>query len=83
MANPGDLDTSFAGNGKKAIAFASTDLGRQKAKLLATLILLRKSFRDLDAIVPKLRELGERHGACRPLPGGGRDPDRVDGRAGR
>jgi hemoglobin-like flavoprotein len=29
--------------------------------LLGTLVLLRKSLRDLDAIVPKLRELGARH----------------------
>jgi hemoglobin-like flavoprotein len=43
--------------------FAETDLKGQKAKLLATLVLLRRSLRDLDAIVPKLRELGARHGA--------------------
>jgi methyl-accepting chemotaxis protein len=41
--------------------FAHTDLRRQKAMLLGTLILLRKSLRDLDAIAPKLRELGARH----------------------
>jgi hemoglobin-like flavoprotein len=41
--------------------FANTDLKRQKAILLATLVLLRKSLRDLDAIVPKVRELGARH----------------------
>jgi hemoglobin-like flavoprotein len=41
--------------------FAHTDLRRQKAMLLATLVLLRKSLRDLDAIVPKLRVLGARH----------------------
>jgi methyl-accepting chemotaxis protein len=41
--------------------FAHTDLKRQKAMLLGTLVLLRKSLRDLDAIVPKLRELGARH----------------------
>jgi methyl-accepting chemotaxis protein len=41
--------------------FAGTDLTRQKAMLLGTLVLLRKSLRDLDAIVPKLRELGARH----------------------
>jgi hemoglobin-like flavoprotein len=29
--------------------------------LLGTLVLLRKSLRNLDAIVPKLRELGARH----------------------
>jgi hemoglobin-like flavoprotein len=41
--------------------FAGTDLPRQKQMLLATLVLLRKSLRELDRIVPKLRELGARH----------------------
>jgi hemoglobin-like flavoprotein len=41
--------------------FAGTDLRRQKAMLLSALVLQRKSLRDLDAIVPKLRALGARH----------------------
>lgn len=41
--------------------FAQTDLRKQKAMLLATLVLLRKSLRDLEAISPKLRQLGARH----------------------
>jgi hemoglobin-like flavoprotein len=41
--------------------FARTDLAEQKKMLLATLVLLRKSLRDLGAIVPTLRELGRRH----------------------
>ena len=41
--------------------FARADLAEQKKMLLATLVLLRKSLRDLGAIVPKLRELGRRH----------------------
>jgi nitric oxide dioxygenase len=41
--------------------FARTDLARQKTMLLGALVLLRKSLRNLDAIVPKLRELGARH----------------------
>ena len=41
--------------------FAGTDLTRQKAMLLGALVLLRKSLRNLDAIVPTLRELGARH----------------------
>jgi hemoglobin-like flavoprotein len=41
--------------------FAATDLERQKAKLLSTLVLVRNSLRDLDAIVPNLRKLGARH----------------------
>ena len=41
--------------------FAGTDLRRQKTMLLGTLVLLRKSLRDLDALLPKLRDLGARH----------------------
>jgi methyl-accepting chemotaxis protein len=41
--------------------FAGTDLRRQKGMLLSTLVLLRKSLRNLDAIVPALRGLGARH----------------------
>jgi hemoglobin-like flavoprotein len=41
--------------------FAGTDMNRQKAMLLSTLVLLRKSMRNLDAIVPTLRALGARH----------------------
>jgi methyl-accepting chemotaxis protein len=37
------------------------DMQRQKTMLLGALVLLRKSLRDLEAIVPKLRELGARH----------------------
>jgi hemoglobin-like flavoprotein len=48
--------------------FARTDLKKQKTMLLGTLVLLRKSLRDLDAIVPKLRELGARHVAYGAAP---------------
>jgi hemoglobin-like flavoprotein len=41
--------------------FAGSDLTRQKGMLLGALVLLRKSLRDLDAIVPTLRALGARH----------------------
>jgi methyl-accepting chemotaxis protein len=41
--------------------FDATDLRRQKAMLLGTLVLLRNSLRNLDAMVPKLRALGARH----------------------
>lgn len=41
--------------------FAGTDLRRQKAILLSALVLVRKSLRDMDAMVPTLRELGARH----------------------
>jgi hemoglobin-like flavoprotein len=37
------------------------DLRKQKTMLLGALVLLRKSLPDLDAIVPRLRELGARH----------------------
>src|SRR5262245_29662939 len=36
-------------------------MSRQKSMLLGALVLLRKSLRDLDPLVPKLRELGARH----------------------
>lgn len=41
--------------------FEGTDMARQRAMLLSALVLLRKSLRDLDAIVPTLRTLGARH----------------------
>jgi len=41
--------------------FAGTDLRRQKAMLLSALVLVRTSLRDMDALVPRLRELGARH----------------------
>ena len=59
------MDSFFAGLFATAPSveplFAGTDLQRQKTMLLGTLVLLRKSLRDLEAIVPKLRELGARH----------------------
>ena len=44
------------------------DLHAQKTMLLGTLVLLRKSLRDLEAIVPKLRDLGARHVAYGAVP---------------
>jgi methyl-accepting chemotaxis protein len=38
-----------------------TDLRRQRAMLLQALILVRRSLRDLDALVPVLHRLGARH----------------------
>ena len=49
--------------------FAGTDLVRQKAMLLSTLLLLRKSLRNLDAIIPALHELGARHVSYGAEPG--------------
>ena len=37
------------------------DMKKQKTMLLAALVLLRKSLRNLDGIVPTLRSLGARH----------------------
>jgi hemoglobin-like flavoprotein len=48
--------------------FAGTDLARQRRMLLATLMLLRKSLRSLDKIVPTLRTLGARHVAYGAAP---------------
>ncbi len=41
--------------------FEGTDMARQRAMLLSALILLRRSLRNLDAVVPTLRKLGARH----------------------
>jgi hypothetical protein len=40
--------------------FAGVEMKRQKAMLLATLVLLRKSLGDLESIVPNLREFRTR-----------------------
>src|SRR3954447_14722913 len=37
------------------------DIKRQQAMLLSALVLLRKSLRDLDRVVPTLKNLGARH----------------------
>lgn len=37
------------------------DMTRQRTMVLATLVLLRKSLRNLDRILPTLRSLGARH----------------------
>ena len=40
---------------------AKTDMPRQRQMLLSALVLLRRSLRDLEAVVPTLRKLGARH----------------------
>ena len=61
-----------------------TDMRAQKAMLLGALVLLRKSLRDLGAIVPKLRDLGARHVAHGAVPGAvPRRRQRADRRDGR
>jgi hemoglobin-like flavoprotein len=41
--------------------FAGSDMAGQRQMLLGALVLLRKSLRDLDRIVPTLKQLGARH----------------------
>ena len=41
--------------------FSGSDIKRQQAMLLSALVLLRKSLRDLDRVVPTLKNLGARH----------------------
>jgi hemoglobin-like flavoprotein len=41
--------------------FADTDMAQQKAMLLRALVLLRRSLRNLPAILPDLHQLGARH----------------------
>ena len=43
--------------------FAHSDMARQRQMLLAALVLLRNSLRNLEAVVPTLRKLGARHAA--------------------
>jgi methyl-accepting chemotaxis protein len=38
-----------------------TDLRRQRAMLLRALVLVRRSLRDLESLLPVLRDLGARH----------------------
>ena len=48
--------------------FSETDMDGQKKMLLQTLVVLRKSLRNLDAIVPALQNLGARHARYGVLP---------------
>lgn len=41
--------------------FDLSDMARQRQMLLGALVLLRKSLRNLDRIVPTLKQLGARH----------------------
>jgi methyl-accepting chemotaxis protein len=41
--------------------FAGAEMARQRAMLLSALVLLRKSLRDLESVVPTLQRLGARH----------------------
>lgn len=48
--------------------FGNTNMVRQRQMLLGALVLLRKSLRNLDAIVPTLQALGARHATYGVLP---------------
>jgi hemoglobin-like flavoprotein len=48
--------------------FAGTDMRRQRAMLLAALGLLRRSLRNLEAILPSLEAMGARHAGYGVLP---------------
>src|SRR5262245_54290262 len=48
--------------------FAHADMQRQRAMLLAALALLRRSLRNLEAILPSLRQMGARHVEYGALP---------------
>jgi hemoglobin-like flavoprotein len=54
-------DRLFAAAPAVVPLFADTDMSKQRTKLLVTLVLLRKSLADLEALVPTLRELGRKH----------------------
>ena len=41
--------------------FRRTDMKRQKQMLLSTLVMLRRSLRDLEKLTPALRTMGARH----------------------
>jgi hemoglobin-like flavoprotein len=41
--------------------FATTDLADRQRTMLATLLVLRKSLRNLEAVAPALQALGRRH----------------------
>jgi hemoglobin-like flavoprotein len=41
--------------------FASSDMNHQRTMLLSALVLLRKSLRDVDSVVPALKRMGARH----------------------
>ncbi len=61
-------DRVFATAPELKSLFGDTNMVRQRQMLLGALVLLRKSMRNLDAIVPTLRSLGARHATYGVLP---------------
>ena len=51
----------FASSGEVAGLFDGVDMARQKKMLLAALVSVRKSLRDIPSLVPTLEALGARH----------------------
>jgi hemoglobin-like flavoprotein len=54
-------DRLFASDPALRPLFAHTDMARQRGMLLAALVLVRKSLRNLAALVPALVAMGRRH----------------------
>jgi hemoglobin-like flavoprotein len=61
-------DRVFATAPELKSLFASTNMPRQRQMLLGALVLLRKSLRNLEGVVPTLRTLGARHATYGVLP---------------
>jgi len=61
-------DRVFATAPELKSLFGDTNMVRQRQMLLGALVLLRKSLRNLNAIVPTLRSLGARHATYGVLP---------------
>lgn len=61
-------DRVFATAPELEALFAGTNMPRQRQMLLGALILLRKSLRNLEGVVPTLRTLGARHVTYGVLP---------------
>lgn len=51
----------FATDPNLQALFTRTDMARQRSMLLAALVLVRKSLRDLPTLVPALVSMGARH----------------------
>jgi hemoglobin-like flavoprotein len=61
-------DRLFATAPELRSLFGATDMARQRQMLLGALVLLRKSLRNLESIVPALQALGARHATYGVLP---------------
>ncbi len=48
--------------------FANVSMSLQKLKFVSTLVVLRQSLRDIEAVMPELEALGARHAGYGALP---------------